>query len=546
MLNKNDSFSGPLIIVFFIILLNFGCASRQLPQGGPRDHDPPKLLLATPPNMTRHFNSKTIRLDFDEYFKLTNIYSEISISPTPAKLPEYKVRKKSVEIILKDTLEKNTTYVINFGKAIADVNESNVLKNFTYVFSTGEHIDSLSLSGTVINTSTQLKEKDATVMLFTLKQDSLLFGKKKPTIYATTDSAGHFTLNNLHPNDYRIYALKETSPNKIYDNDNELIAFSKKVIHLTKDSSDIQLNLFKQTPTKFRVIHSFDPDGKISFIFNRKLDNPSLKIVYPPDFDKYKVVDISKTRDTAILYMRNMDFDSIRVAIFDNNKPLDTIARRKGRKESFQRTFSVNYNITGDGRLRPGTNLLIKGLYPIENFDASLITLKEDSAEVSNFTVQKDTANLKNLILSYRWKQNDNYILTLNNSALTDIYGDKNKKVLKKFTIDKPENYSLLTLAVTVPDTGKAYIVEVLNEQKELMRSDVIHKSTSLVYKSYITGKYTVRVIYDTNKNGKWDSGNVKQKTQPENIWIDETPITLRANWEQVTPITIPKEPVTP
>ncbi|MDB4922224.1 Ig-like domain-containing protein [Mucilaginibacter sp.] len=546
MLNKKAGFFGSLIIVFSIILLNFGCASRQLPQGGPRDHDPPKLLLATPANMTRHFNSKTIQLDFDEYFKLTNIYSEISMSPTPAKLPEYKVKKKSILITLKDSLEKNTTYVINFGKAIADVNESNILKNFTYVFSTGEHIDSLSMSGTVVNATTQLKEKDATVMLFTLKQDSLLFGKKKPTVYATTDSAGRFSLNNLHPDNYRIYALKETSPDKIYNKDDELIAFNKKVIHLTTDTSNIQLNLFKQAPSKLRIVGGFDPDGKMTFIFNKRLDKPSLKVIYPPDFDKYKIVDITKTKDTATLYMRNMGFDSIRIAVLDNNKPLDTIAKKKGKKETFQRTFALSYNISGDGRLKPGTNLVIRGFYPLENVESSLITLKEDSAEVSNFTVQKDTANPKNLILNYRWKQNDNYTLALDNGAVTDIYGDKNRKVNKKFTIDKRENYSQLTLAVTVPDTGKAYIVEVMNEQKELLHSDVIHKSTSLTYKNYLTGKYTVSVIYDANNNGKWDSGNVKEKIQPENIWIDDTPITLRANWEQVTPITVPKEPATP
>jgi len=84
------------------------------------------------------------------------------------------------------------------------------------------------------------------------------------------------------------------------------------------------------------------------------------------------------------------------------------------------------------------------------------------------------------------------------------------------------------------------------NENKQLLRSDVIHKTTSLVYKNYLTGKYNVKVIYDDNNNGKWDSGNVKQKQQPENIWIDETPITLRANWEQVTPIAVPREPTTP
>jgi len=549
MLNKKGTFFGLIFTAFCIILLFFGCASRQAPQGGPRDHDPPKLLKATPENMSRFFKDKVIKLDFDEYFRLTNPYSEISMSPTPAKLPEYKAKDKSILITLKDTLEKNTTYVINFGKSIQDVNESNVLKNFTYVFSTGAHIDSLSISGSVLNTATQKKEKDVTVMLFNLRQDSLLFGKKKPTIYATTDSAGNFSLNNLHPDAYRIYALKETSPNKIYDKDDELIGFSSKIIHLEKDTANIQLNLFKQNPTKFRFVDPrFDSDGKLYFTFNRRLENPSIKVIYPHDFDKYKFTDISPTKDTATVYIRNMDFDSVRLVLFDNGKPVDSISKKKQRKETFAsgRTVLFSYNVTADGKLKPGTDLMIKANYPIDAFDNSLFTLKEDSAEVSNFTIQKDTANQKNLLFKYRWKQGRNYTLTIDNGAVTDVYGEKNKRVPKKFTIDKPENYSLLTLALTVPDSGKAYIVELQNEEKRILRTDIIHKNTSLVYKDYLTGKYNIRVIYDANNNGRWDSGNVKLKTQPENVWVNETPITLRANWEQVTPITIPKEPSNP
>jgi hypothetical protein len=545
MLNKRASFFFKNICLFLPLLLIFGCANRQLPQGGPRDHDPPKLLKATPPNMTRNFKAKIIQLDFDEFFKLNNIYTEISLSPTPAKLPEYKIRKKSIVIELKDSLEKNTTYVINFGKAIADVNEGNILKNFTYVFATGSHIDSLTISGRVLNTLTQEREKDATVMLFTLKQDSLLFGKKKPTIYTTTDSAGNFTLSNLHPDNYRIYALKETSPNKIYDNEKELIAFNKKVIHLTKDTSDIQLKLFKATPDKFRIEKRFDPDGKMFFAFNKTLINPSLRIIYPPDFDKYKIVDISKTKDTAELYMRNMDFDSIRMVFSDNGKPLDTISLKKGKKETFQRFLTFQYNITNDEKLKPGSELTIKASYPIENFNPALIELKEDSTDVTNFTVQRDTANPKVFTLNYRWKQIDNYTLIFNSDAFTDIYGDKNKRTIKRFQVDKPENYSMLTLNVTVPDTGKSYIVELLDERKVVLRSDVIKKNGPVIYKNFLTGKYGVRVVYDDNNNGKWDSGNVKQKMQPENIWVNEALITLRPNWEQVTPIVIPKEPTT-
>lgn len=541
----------PFLTRFFLLLVGlmviFGCANRQLPQGGPRDLTPPKLLKATPPNMTRNFKAKEIRLEFDEFFKLNNPYQEITMSPAPAKLPEYSISKKSIVIVLKDSLEKNTTYVINFGKAIADVNEGNILKNFTYVFSTGSHIDSLSLSGSVINTLTQQKEKDATVMLFTLKQDSLLFGKKRPTIFTSTDTSGNFTLGNLHPDDYRIYALKETAPNKIYDNDNELIAFSKNTIHLTKDSSNIQLSLFKQTPQKFRLVDNrFDGDGKLFFTFNKPLNKPSLLVTYPPGFDSQKIVDFSATKDTALVFMRNMDFDSIRMVLMDNNRPIDTITRRKGRKESFQRVLNFQYNINRDNLLKPGDDLLLKANFPIENFDPTLVSLKEDSAEVSNFTLQKDTSDARILRLKYRWKQADHYTLTLSEDAFTDIYGDKNKRSRKLFQVDKPENYGTLNLVVTVPDTGKSYIVEFLNDQKTAMRKDVITKNTTLHYHDFPAAKYGLRVVYDDNRNEKWDSGNVRLKLQPENIWVDESTITIRANWEQDIPIKIPKEPVTP
>jgi Bacterial Ig-like domain len=542
-LNKRVAFFSKKLLLLVTVLVVFGCASMQKPQGGPKDRTPPKLLKATPPNMTRNFSAKQIRLDFDEYFSLKNPFQEISLSPSQEKLPTYKTSKKSIVIDFKDSLQKNTTYVINFGKSIADLNEGNVLPNFTYVFSTGNHIDSLSMSGTVQDVLTQEKDKDVTVMLFTPKQDTALFGKKKPTIYATTDSSGNFTLNNLHEGVYRIYALKETAPNRIYDNDNELIAFKKDPIHLRKDTSGIHLTLFKQDPEKFRMVdHRFDADGKMFFTFNKSLIDPSVKIIYPAALEQQKIVDFNKTRDTAIIYMRNMDFDSIRVSFLQNNKPLDSVSIRKGRKETFTRNFLLQFSASLDGKLKPNTDLTIRANMPIESFDNSLITLNEDSVNVSNYTLLKDTSNTKLLTLKYPWKSNSRYQLIFNEGALTNIYGDKNKKIIKPIQLDRTDNYGQLTLKVTVPDTGKAYVVELLNDEKKVVRTDAITKSTSLVYKNFRVGKYRVRVVYDTNRNGKWDSGNVKQKRQPENIWLYDKDITLRSNWEAEEPIAIPKE----
>lgn len=544
MLNTKSTFFSKNLFYSVCILLLCSCAAQQKPQGGPRDLTPPKLLKATPEDQTRNFKAKQIQLDFDEYFKLTNQYQEITISPAQEKQPEYKTNKRSLIIDFKDTLQKNTTYVINFGKAIVDVNEGNVMKNFTYVFSTGSHIDSLSISGNVINSTTNLKEKDATVFLFPVSQDSLLFGKKKPSIFATTDSAGNFSLNNLREDTYRIYALKEASPDKIFNNDAELIAFSKKPIIVNKDTSNVVLKLFKQVPEKFRIAEKkFTPDGKLSFVFNRAVENPSAKILYPAGLDNQKIFDINKTRDTAALYMRSTEYDSLSVAFYENNKVLDTTFLRKGKNETFPHNLTFSYNINKDNRLKPNTDLAITANTPISSFNQSQMILTEDSVTMTNFTVIKDSATVKKYLLKYRWRPNSKYQLTLNEGAFTDIYGDKNKRSNRQFTGDKPENYSQLTVKVNVPpDPGKSYVVELLDEAKNVLRGDVVGKNTMLIYKNYITGKYSIRVIYDGNHNGRLDSGNVKLRQQPENVWVSPKDITLRANWEAEEALDIPKE----
>ena len=545
-LNKRSAFLPGKLLVFITALILFGCASMQKPQGGPKDRTPPKLLKATPPNMTRNFSAKQIQLEFDEYFSLKNQTQEITISPALDRTPNIKTIQKSIIIdFKKDTLLKNTTYVINFGKSIADLNEGNVLDNFTYVFSTGPHIDSLSVAGNVQNLMTQEKEKQVTVMLFPLNKDTL-WGKKKPSIFAVTDTSGNFTLNNLHDGDYRIYALLEKAPNRIYDKDDELVAFQTAPIHLKKDTANIHLFLFKQEPEKFRLAERrFDADGKMFFVFNKPIENPSARILYPPALDKEKIVDFNKTRDTAYIFMKNMDFDSIKVEFAQNKIPIDTVALRKGRKEAFDHNISLKYNTTFDNKIKAGNTLIVTTSAPIQTIDNSLVTLNEDSTNVANYTITKDTATMTRLTFNYKWKPNSRYDLIFNEGALTSIYGDKNKKFLKQFQLDRPDNYGPLTLKVTVPDTSKGYVIELMNSQKEVVHRDPITKSGNVIYKNYPVGKYYVRVIYDDNKNGKWDSGNVKKRIQPENIWIYQKPITLRSNWEAEEPIDIPKEPST-
>ncbi|WP_198170263.1 Ig-like domain-containing protein [Mucilaginibacter arboris] len=534
------------IAVFVGIVTIFGCASIQKPQGGPRDKTPPKLLSATPANKTKRFNAKQIVLTFDEYFKLNNQYQEISISPTQEKLPEYHIKQKSLVITLKDTLQKNTTYVINFGKAIGDVNENNILKNFTYAFTTGNEIDSLTIAGKVINSETQEAEKEATVFIFTSKQDPALFGKKKPAYFTTTDTAGNFKLSNLHSDSYRIYALKEASPNRIYDNDNESIAILPKDINLKKDTAGIRLELFKQIPQKFRVVdRRIDPDGKLFFTFNKGINQPALRIIQNDDLNSQKIVEFNKEADTARLYLRKMDFDSVKVAVLAANKALDTVTLRRGKKETYKRTLNISNNLSG-GTLKPKTTLQLISNLPIESTNEAQIIINEDSVAKYGFSLEKDTSSLRRYTLKYAWKAGKHYDVLLNEGALIDIYGNKNKKTTISFQLNKEENYGSMTFNVTLPDTSKSYILELLNADKKVIKSVPFHRNGNLVFSDYSVGKYRIRIIYDINRNGKWDTGNVKNRTLPEPIWYYNKEISLRANWDMTENISVPRTPTSP
>src|SRR5690606_36666805 len=201
-----------LFLVFFLaaLLLISACATVQQPTGGPRYETPPKVLSIVQENLTRNFDQREIQITFDEFVRLRNEFTEISISPDMDEVPVYQIKKKTLVITLPDSLAENTTYSINFGNSIIDFNEGNELKNFSYIFSTGPEIDSLSISGNVINALTLEEEPEVTVLLIHTSQDSI-FGKRKANIFTQTDSAGNFALKNLHEGSYRIYGLKETN-----------------------------------------------------------------------------------------------------------------------------------------------------------------------------------------------------------------------------------------------------------------------------------------------------------------------------------------------
>ncbi len=527
------------VILLWVTLFIQACASMQPPQGGPKDEQAPKILKETPKNLSTNFINKRILIEFDEYFKLNNEYTEIAISPAQEIPPVYKIKQKSLEIELKDTLEANTTYTINFGNAITDVNESNKLVNYSYVLSTGSQIDSLQISGKVLSSDDNLPFKGATVFIFPIERDTL-FGKKRPAIFTTTDSSGVFAIKNLKEATYKLYALKEESGDRIYNSPKEEIAFVGEPIKLNKDTGNIILKLFKEIPEKFRVLDKkIESDGRITLIYNKGIKNPSLKFL--DNNIKNPIVSYSKNADTTLIWLRELTFDSLKIVVNEENKILDTIKLTWNKKENYTRNIKFENNLLS-GKIKPGTSLELTSNLPLASINKSLVQLMVDSVAQTNFNFEIIDANNRVVKVNYPWRIKKRYSLTFKENAITDIYGSKNKAINLEIELDEIENYGNLTLNIDRADSSKSYIIQLLNEKKQILKESPINVNTLLNYNTISNGKYFIKVIEDANKNEIYDTGSVKNNTQPEKVWLYDKELIIRPNWDREEKITIPKE----
>lgn len=262
-------FSYPLFIfcfVSFIEMSQTSCANMIPPSGGVKDTIPPKLISAVPRDSSKNTTTNKIVLTFDEFVEVKEISENIIVSPLPKNNPLIEYKLKNVTIKLKDSLEANTTYSINFGKSIRDVNEGNEAKNFTYTFSTGNIIDSNSLSGKIILAEDGKIDSTLIAILHRNTSDTAVY-KTKPRYIAKLKADGSFTFKNLPEGKFALYALPNDYSKK-YDDSTKLFAFADSIISINKNSSPVTLYAFqeaKKKPTVSASTTSNDRDKKLRY-----------------------------------------------------------------------------------------------------------------------------------------------------------------------------------------------------------------------------------------------------------------------------------------
>lgn len=243
----NNCFTVVLLGVVLSIMAS-GCGQQVAPTGGPRDSIPPKLVSSLPAYKSVEFKGNKIILLFDEYVTLENPFEKLVYSPTPKNNPTAESKLKTVTFKIKDTLEENTTYRIDFGNALKDINESNALEDFSFTFSTGKFIDSAYLTGKVYMAADGKTDSTLIVMLHRNFDDSAV-AKEKPRYYTPLKGDGSFYFGNLKPGKYNVFALKDADGGKKYDQASELIAFYSSPINIGTDTL-LTLYAFEQEDDK--------------------------------------------------------------------------------------------------------------------------------------------------------------------------------------------------------------------------------------------------------------------------------------------------------
>ncbi|CAN5842785.1 hypothetical protein BH11BAC4_BH11BAC4_07580 [soil metagenome] len=281
---KNFVFFIGLMAGFYVLVtFNSGCAQISAPTGGARDTLPPRLVKAVPEEKTVGFVGNKVTLTFNEYVDLQELQNNLLISPLQKKSPQISYNLKTITIKFKDSLLPNTTYSVDFGNAIKDVNEGNVLKNFTYVFSTGKTIDSLTLTGSVLLAETGKADSTMVAMLYRNTNDTAV-QKIKPDYITRVDGSGNFTFKNLPDAEFMLYALKDGDGGKTYNSKTELFAFHDTLVNAAHNNEPIKLFAFAEQKDKNTITTVLKPAAEKKLKHTNNLSGQEQDLLFPLEF----------------------------------------------------------------------------------------------------------------------------------------------------------------------------------------------------------------------------------------------------------------------
>ena len=519
-------------ILFLLLFVCIGCAKKGSITGGLKDTIAPTLKISFPENFSTNFKGNQIKLTFDEYIKLKGLEKQLIVSPPmknePLIIPSSVTKYLTIQI--KDTLQPNTTYSFNFGQSITDNNEGNPLNQFKYVFSTGPYIDSLALGGRVKDALDREVESFVSVMLYEVNEkfkDSVVYTSPPRYITNTLDSLKTFRLENLKAGKYLLVAMKDRNNNNKFNPKTEKIGFHKQFITIPNDTV-YEIELFKEV-LPFKALKPSQVSGnRIAIGYDGKQDFSKSKpkiILKNNNQILESIVTQFPKKDSLQVWYKPIKADSLLLNIKKESYVNDFSVKIKNQKKD---TLSINAVQTGILNMRD--EFTLESSTPLVKIDKSKISIKDSKTKITEFTPNYDDFNQK-LVLNFPKNTSEKYQIQLLPGALTDFFEKSNDTLTYKLETRSESDYG--NLIVDLQNVKRfPIIIELTNEKGEILAYDYSEKNTKVEFNFLEPKDYILRVIYDDNKNKKWDSGNYLEKRQAEEvIYYSKVIKDVRANW---------------
>lgn len=575
------------LLIAITCLVLTGCANVGNPSGGPRDEEPPKLLRADPPQGATNVTKTEMSLYFDELINVKDAFSKVVMSPS-GRLPRISTQGRRV-IIKFDSLAANTTYTIDFADAIEDNNEANSLQNFAYTFSTGPTIDTLRISGRVLNARDLEPRQGILVGVHSNLNDTAVLKTPFDRV-AKTDDRGQFIIRGLAQGEYRVFALNDNDANFMYNSDEEDFAFydvnvtpttsSTMVTDTIYDSklgtvdtirerqrtiflpNDILLRPFNSMiRTQFVSKNERNDSNRIFIKMYVKSDSlPRIRFLDYPDYVPI-AVETRPELDSITLWLSTemARIDTLRLGVQydrkERDKPvlnvIDTLTlikkilpapKKNKKKVKISPQDSIARITTSLKLLSQSPHEVYKSLQvefdrPLQTLDTAMIhlSLKVDSIwkPLTGFEVsRKDSLQPRILDINYPWDYASTYKLEIDSLAGIDFYGRPTMPLSQEVTTRASGDYCTLTFNISGEEAGIPLFVELVDTSDKVVRTALVQNGRAF-FPFLQPGKYYARVVEDYNGNGLYDTGNYELNIQPELAYYYPKLLNIKKNWDK-------------
>jgi uncharacterized protein (DUF2141 family) len=519
---QNLSFLASFLLILFIS----NCAQQVAPNGGSRDTKAPEVASTRPLNRSTNFDANKIVIKFNENIQIKDP-SQIVISPLLKEKPAIDAIANTIEIeFLNSKPEINTTYTINFGNGIADVNEGNIINDYSYVFSTGYKLDSNTVSGKAYDAFTNKPEKDVVVGLYKKQnfKDSVIF-QSYPSYFGKSKENGDFSIQNLPNDTFILIAFKDQNLDSKYQK-NEKVAFNSEPIIALEEKDKISLKMFD--PNSYNENTLIDSLSRNKGIYQFCIYKPKQISIkpkgYPVFYTKYSRG--KEDIDTINIYIPNtLDSSIIEFEIRQGDTMYNCYLKTKNKSKYKE------FNVSIKSIDKPTDSIHIYANLPIENLSIADVQLKQDSTKIKpNYF---NEISKFEWVLYYPFQEGNNYSIAIKDSAFKNIYSRYNKTTSSQIVIPNAKSFGNLILTIeNIPNYRLIFQLVEDNPEEKVIIEQRKKLDPTMNYNYLNPGNYKIKIIEDSNNNGVWDTGNLALQQQPEKVYYHNQVITIKAYWD--------------